>query len=590
VIFQFVVRHLVPGLLLGLGLSCRASTEVSLPPVASPQDPPEIEYTVELVTPAAPEARFNLSTPAAPDGMTTFAVDDRWGGVEDAAASILDFAVSDSHGQALAVEKASGHEWRVRSQPSERLSAAWRVAANGFRSDPDPRVHYHTLLDAELLHFIGHLALLVPRHLDGSEVRTIGFHWKGFAEAGWTVACSFGVEPGGFVAQASLDEVRHAVYLAGPNVRVILRDVRGGKLATAIAGRAWSFSDEDFVENVRSIVQAERDFFADDDLPFELVSLIPVGRADSRSRSLGGTGLTRSFALFLQPDTPLGARGGGVLDVPHLLAHELFHHWNGGVAGMEEPEQLVYWFSEGFTDFYARRLLQRAGYGGLAETARSLNDTLKDHALSPVRDLPNEGIRERFWKDRDVGRLPYLRGNLVAVLLDREIRTRSRGERSLDDFIREVVARGRAGEKVGTESLLLRIARWTDEEFAARVRSIVVEGAPLDLDPSTFEPCLELETVSLAAYDLGFDFAASRDAKEVRGVRPGSAAERAGLREGQRITSVSITYGNPETPVELGVREGDTDRMIRWLPQGDPVPVPRVSLREGAAEADCSWL
>jgi predicted metalloprotease with PDZ domain len=418
----------------------------------------------------------------------------------------------------------------------------------------------------------------------------VRFTWKGFREAGWTVASSFGVEPEGFVARASLDELRHAVYLAGRDVRVRRVAVRGREVAVAIAGRAWTFGDDEFVEDVRSIVEAERAFFADDDFPFYLVSAIPVGLADPHSRSLGGTGLTRSFALFLQPDTPLGTRAGGDLQVPHVLAHEMFHHWNGGIASMEEPEQLVYWFSEGFTEFFARRLLLRAGYGGRDEFARSLNATLKDHALSPVRDAPNERIRLEFWKDRDVGRLPYLRGDLVAVLLDREIRSRSGGARSLDDFVREVVVRGRHGEKVGTDPLLRRIADWTDAAFAERVRAIVVDGAPVPLDPSTFEPCLEMRSEEAAAFDLGFDLEASRSAKETRGVRAGSAAERAGLRDGLPLLRCSITFGQADVPVEVGVRDAGAERTIRWLPRGESSPVAKLVPREGASAQDCSRL
>ena len=550
----------------------------------------EIEYTVELASRPQLEVRFSLSVRAAEDGATTFAVDETWGGIEHAADLLLDVRAKGSTGQDLQVERTSSHEWQVRSAPGERLALSWRVAANEFRIDPDPHGHYRTLLDPALLQFIGHVALLVPARADGSKPRDVALRWKGFAEAHWTVASSFGSDPRGFETTASLDEIRHAVYLAGPDLRVVRKPFRGRELGVAIAGKDWSFRDEEFVEVVRSILDAECAFFADDEFPSLFVSLIPVGRPDPKSRSLGGTGLTRSFALFLQPDTQLGTRAGGGLDVPHLLAHEMFHHWNGGVARMDESEQLVYWFSEGFTDFYARRLLHRTGYGGLEATARSLNETLKEYALSPAREAPNERIREAFWKDRDVGKLPYLRGNLVAVLLDDAIRTRSHGARSLDDFVREVVADGKKGAKLSTDSLLLRIAAWTDEAFAAKVRSIVVDGAPVVLDAAIFAPCLALETESRGAYDLGFDLEASRTAKEIRGVRPGSAAERAGLRDGLRFTRASVAFGNPDVPVAIGVRDGDAERTIRWLPQGDPVPVQQVRVAEKIVEADCAWL
>jgi predicted metalloprotease with PDZ domain len=584
--------RIVPILLVLAG--CHAPSESSPAQPIPPPPKPDLEITIELATQPSLEVRYRTSATAAPDGATTFKIDDRWGGVEDAASLVLDPRFSGEGGRALAAEQPNPNEWLVRSEPGERVEAAWRLAPNDYRANSDPRVHYHPILDAgldagpgtALYHAIGHLAFLVPRIDDETPLR-IAVRWKGFQEAGWTVAASLGNEPRGFEGTMKLQDVLHAVYLAGPDLRVLVRDVHGKPVSIAIAGTSWTFTDADFAEAVRSIVDTERTFFADDDFPTYLVSVIPVGKANPQSRSLGGTGLTRSFACFLQPDTKLGLNAGEEFGVPHLLAHEMFHHWNGGLTSMEEPEQLVYWFSEGFTEFYARRILHRSGIGGTPEAARSLNQALKEYYLSPVRDEPGERIRQDFWKDQDVGKLPYLRGDLVAVLLDREIRRKSNDARSLDDFMREVVDAGRRGEKLGNDSLLRRIEAWTSPEFAGKIRSIVIDGATLALDASTFDPCLELATERIGRFDLGFDLEASRAAKSVTSVRKGSAAERAGLKEGQRLKSLSIAFGDPTRPVEIGVADEDGDRKLSWLPQADPIEVPQVRPRDGA---DCARL
>jgi len=141
-----------------------------------------------------------------------------------------------------------------------------------------------------------------------------------------------------------------------------------------------------------------------------------------------------------------------------------------------------------------------------------------------------------------------------------------------------------------TDPLLRRIADWTDAAFAGRVRAIVVDGAPVPLDPSTFEPCLEMRSEEAAAFDLGFDLEASRSAKETRGVRTGSAAERAGLRDGLPLLRCSITFGQADVPVEVGVRDAGAERTIRWLPRGESSPVAKLVPREGASAQDCSRL
>ncbi|MCJ7617326.1 MAG: hypothetical protein MUO43_12405 [Desulfobacterales bacterium] len=65
------------------------------------------------------------------------------------------------------------------------------------------------------------------------------------------------------------------------------------------------------------------------------------------------------------------------MDLKYLFAHELFHTWNTGKLGVRQnPEQLIYWFSEGFTGYYARLLLLRAGLITIEEYVSDYNDKL----------------------------------------------------------------------------------------------------------------------------------------------------------------------------------------------------------------------
>ena len=179
-------------------------------------------------------------------------------------------------------------------------------------------------------------------------------------EAGWKVASSFSVEPEeASDATTTIHDFCQAVFLAG-ELRLLRRDIHGAPLWIAIAGTDWGFTDEAFADTAAKVVAAQRGFFADYAWPYFLISVIPVGRYNPRSTSKGGTGLTNSFAIFMTPKTGLALDEDG-RGVPWLLSHELFHLWNGHRYRLEEPDQLGYWFSEGFTDYYARRLLLRAG-------------------------------------------------------------------------------------------------------------------------------------------------------------------------------------------------------------------------------------
>ena len=43
------------------------------------------------------------------------------------------------------------------------------------------------------------------------------------------------------------------------------------------------------------------------------------------------------------------------------FAHEHFHTWVGGKIRNDKQEELNYWWSEGFTDYYSRVLALRSG-------------------------------------------------------------------------------------------------------------------------------------------------------------------------------------------------------------------------------------
>jgi predicted metalloprotease with PDZ domain len=264
----------------------------------------------------------------------------------------------------------------------------------------------------------------------------------------------------------------------------------------------------------------------------------------------------------------------------------MFHNWCGRGTPVREPEELTYWFSEGFTDFFTRRLLLRAGLTTREEYAASLELRLREYLQSPRRNCSNEDIRTGFWKDPETNEMPYRRGDLVAARLDCAIRARSGGRQSLDDFLREAVELGRRRQELDVETLLARIERWTDARLARELRAVVVEGATLELPSDTFAPCLAIEPESVPRYELGFDLEATSKTGVITGLVPGSAAERAGLAEGQKLSAFA-DMRRARQPVHVTVIVDGARKDISYLPQGPAELLPHVRV---AAEAGCSIL
>jgi predicted metalloprotease with PDZ domain len=380
----------------------------------------------------------------------------------------------------------------VTHPPAGTVAARWFLDPLTEPLDPRLGNDYRPMLRPQLFQLLGETGLLLPDPLKGPEQRAIRFEWRGFREAGWKFACSFGDEES-FTVPRSLDAFKHSVFLAG-DIGLHARELHGTRLLFALdrpQGEGFAFKEDDLVELGTRVIAAERDFFSDWSDPLFVITLVPEER--QTTLSLGGTGLTDSFSLFLSPRFTLKPGSDDFSRVAMLLAHEHFHHWNGGRIRLEEPEQLGYWFSEGFTDFFARRILLRAGLYDVPEYVKRLNESLEHYWLSPVRHEKNARIVQDFWKVREVGELPYRRGDLVAILLDREIRATTQGQRSLDDFFREALQRGRdRGEICSTDNLLELAADYTSAEFAGRLRALIVDGADFELDSDLGAPFLDL--------------------------------------------------------------------------------------------------
>ena len=469
---------------------------------------PELRYRIELLDPITPLVRIHVTCRGDADGETELELEGPGGSVDEPGTGIA-LVGARSGGEELESERLEAWRWRVRHAAGAELAVAFELSETGMRQSDDHRDHYLPILEPDLMHVLGGHALPLPAHVDEEAECSIELSWSGFDEAGWSVLSSHGEGSEPRLVARTPAAFRSAVFLAG-DWMVFEREVHGQPVAIAVFGDDWATPLSEFADLAASIVAAEREFFADFERPYYLISLLPIGKRQAGGMSMGGTGLTDSFALFLQPGAVLDGRPASGMSIPWLLAHEMFHDWNGHAISLAQPERLGYWFSEGFTDFYARRILQRMGFLSLADYAASWNERFAAYSANPARNAPATRIEEAFWSDRDVGTLPYHRGDLVALLVDHHIKAASSGARSLDDLMRELVRRSRAGaEPYSVDQLLAAIAELAGEACAEEVRAIVVDGETVVLPADLGAPELVLEQVELPAFDVGFDHESS---------------------------------------------------------------------------------
>jgi predicted metalloprotease with PDZ domain len=88
----------------------------------------------------------------------------------------------------------------------------------------------------------------------------------------------------------------------------------------------------------------------------------------------------------------------------------------------------------------------------------------------------------------------YQRGELLAMLIDEEVRARSGGDRSLDDLMLDLTRRARGGEPAADpEWVLAWIAERSSDEFADQIRRLVEKGGPVPLPDRLSEAGLVLQ-------------------------------------------------------------------------------------------------
>ena len=287
-----------------------------------------------------------------------------------------------------------------------------------------------------------------------------------------------------------------------------------------------------------------------------------VGPAD---RGGGGTALYNSFMLYVpvEPELARNPRG--------TIFHEMTHKWVGGMEGSPGD---VFWFSEGLTVHYTRLLMYRAGLSSAEEFLDDVNSTVKNYMTNPHRNMPNEDIEKNFWQDQNVLRLPYQRGSLYFAYVDGMIRGISEGNRSLNDVILSLFEKRTQEEPLTKYMLLEALEKEIGPSVISDFADIIIRGKDFIPDTDAFGPEFKRIGSKFRVFELGFDERKSlySHEKQITGLIKGSAAERAGLRNGDQILNkinLSALRDDENLPLRLKVKRGDETLEIEYLPRGE---------------------
>jgi predicted metalloprotease with PDZ domain len=289
-------------------------------------------------------------------------------------------------------------------------------------------------------------------------------------------------------------------------------------------------------------------------------------------RGVNGSAHPASFVMALNPAAPLDAAS-----IYETLAHEVVHEW----LHLDGETRDVTWFNEGAADYYSLIVPFRSGLITEAAFLRAVNDEARECYANPRRDLDVREAQASFFSDFWAHRLPYTRGLFYLADLDARLRRATVERHGVDDVVRDVVRRRGAGERVGLEEWCALVEGLSGTPELPVLDALVLSGTGRPGD-GCFGPAFVQETVQVPVLDLGVD-AATLVTRRVRGLVPGGAADRAGLREGELLDLpryAELLRLEPGAVLEVGVdRDGEAVRVA--VPQtGETAPVPQWVSRE----------
>lgn len=294
----------------------------------------------------------------------------------------------------------------------------------------------------------------------------------------------------------------------------------------------------------------------------------------------GGVGLHRSFVTTFGKDSCED-----LAKIRVTLAHEMFHTFQPFITepgGLESS-----WFGEGLATYYQARLPYRFGLLSADEYLADINSTAARYYTSIMARVPNSEIPKRFWADTRVRTLPYDRGMLYFAGVDDELRKASNGRTTLDTLVKEMLAREGAIRNADWEALL---AAHLGPRAIEAFRAFLAGAVPLPASDA-FGPCFRRISKPLRRYELGFTPDVLAEPRRiVRGLVAGSAADKAGLRNGDEIVDPvpqDAIQGEQRQRILLRIEREGRIIPISYLPRGETVDAWQWERISGAEEARC---
>nr|7XYO_A Chain A, Aminopeptidase M61 [Myxococcus fulvus]7XYO_B Chain B, Aminopeptidase M61 [Myxococcus fulvus] len=384
------------------------------------------------------------------------------------------------------------------------------------------------------------------------------------APAGWKLYSSLGGDALRTETTASYEDLTSSA-LGGGSGGFHRFEVRGKSVSLFVDG-AFDVPRQQLFTALERIITSQREWFQEDGPDYFHVALRP------RSGIIAGVALDHAFICFAK-------RESRPTELHLLFAHEMFHAWLPGKLRIEppkgEPELRHEWFSEGFTEYFARRLLVDARLLPEEALAELFNQDLINLADNPHRAETYEQVVKASRMQAYTSaykKLAYYRGALMALDWDARLRAQGSGA-SLGKLLRELhaLAAGRGGEL--SEDAFFDVLAAHGLEGRGDFERHILRGEPITVAPEALGPAFVPRARDVASFDPGLSLEQTFKARVLKGVIPGGPAYEAGLREGMKWVSARnssrfVNGWRADLPLEIIVEVEGQPRRFAFFPRG----------------------
>lgn len=374
------------------------------------------------------------------------------------------------------------HQIVVYHKNINELTFTYRIKQD-FK-EPDYKTTFRPFVHQDYFHILGYSLFVVPEYLTDESLDGnihMNLQWIGFPK-NYTLHNNFESNARQQILKINLWEDLYRSLFIGGDYRIQTFTIKEKPVHFAVRGKWFNgYTDDFFIKNLKKAIQSQRDFWKDYDQDYFTVTLTPtVTQNDSLYKGSSNTGSAiRNGFIMLATNNPFNDKEA----YKHILHHELMHNWIGSLI-KNKHERLNYWFSEGFTDYYAHKNKLRVKDLSIEEWKNAFNaDVIIPHFKNPQKNIANFEVHDGFWKSRDIEKIPYRRGAIFAFWLDNQILIKSNYTQSLDNLMLDLLKECTEKNLRFTDELLLDFAqKYLEKDISYFFQKHLLNGEDINLE------------------------------------------------------------------------------------------------------------